>query len=96
VLVPVRRGYGASGGEKLGDDYGGCRRPDFRRAGEAAAMDLLATVEWAKGQRDLDMKRWLLVGQSAGGFASIFTASKHPDGLVAALAFSPGRGGDPD
>lgn len=96
VLVPVRRGYGASGGEKLGDDYGGCRRPDFRRAGEGAALDLLATVEWAKGQRDLDMKRWLLVGQSAGGFASIYTASKHPDGLIAVLAFSSGRGGDPD
>ena len=32
VLVPVRRGYGASGGAKLGDDYGGCGHPDFRRA----------------------------------------------------------------
>ena len=67
-----------------------------RRAGEGAALDLLATVEWGKTQRDLDPKRWLLVGQSAGGFASIYTASKRPDGLVAVLAFSPGRGGDPD
>ncbi|MEO8751717.1 MAG: alpha/beta fold hydrolase [Casimicrobiaceae bacterium] len=96
VLVPIRRGYGASGGERLADDYGGCRNPDFRRAGDAAALDLLATVEWARAQRDLDMKRWLLVGQSAGGFASIYTASKHPEGLVAVLAFSPGRAGDPD
>jgi dienelactone hydrolase len=96
VLVPVRRGYGASGGAKLGDDYGGCGHPDFRRAGEGAALDLLATIEWAKTQRDLDAKRWLLAGQSAGGFASIYTASKRPDGLVAVLAFSPGRGGDPD
>src|SRR6516165_1877750 len=47
VLVPVRRGYGASGGEQLGDAYGSCSRPDFRRAGEGAALDLLATVEWA-------------------------------------------------
>src|SRR6266536_158952 len=93
VLVPVRRGYGASGGEKLGDDYGICGRPDYRRAGEGAALDLLATVEWAKEQRDLDAKRWLLVGQSSGGFASIYTASKRPEGLVAVLAFSPGRGG---
>jgi len=97
VLVPVRRGYGASGGEKFGDSYGSCSRPDFRRAGEGAALDLLATVEWAKAQGDLDAKRWLLVGQSAGGFASIYTASKRPDGLVAVLAFAPGRGaGDPD
>jgi len=96
VVVPVRRGYGASVGEHFGDAYGGCARPDFRRAGEGAALDLLATIAWAKAERDLDTKRWLLVGQSAGGFASIYAATKHPDGLVAVLAFAPGRGGDPE
>lgn len=96
VLVPVRRGYGATGGDRLGDDYGSCRRADFRRAGEGAALDLLATIEWGKAQRDLDPKHWLLAGQSAGGFASIYTASKRPEGLIAVLAFSSGRGGDPD
>jgi dienelactone hydrolase len=96
VLVPVRRGYGVSGGAEFGDRYGSCSRPDFRSAGEGAALDLLATIDWAKAQRDLDAKRWLLTGQSSGGFASIYTASKRPDGLIAVLAFSPGRGGDPD
>jgi dienelactone hydrolase len=95
VVAPVRRGYGASGGQQFGDSYGSCARPDFRRAGEGAALDLLATVAWAKAERDLDGKRWLLVGQSAGGFASIYTAAKQPEGLVAVLAFAPGRGGDP-
>jgi dienelactone hydrolase len=95
VLAPVRRGYGASGGEKFGDAYGSCSRPDFRRAGEGAAQDLLATIAWGKTQADLDARHWLLVGQSAGGFASIYTASRHPDGLIAVLAFAPGRGGDP-
>lgn len=96
VLVPVRRGYGVTGGDSFGDAYGTCAKPDFQRAGEGAALDLLATVNWAKAQRDLDPKRWLLVGQSSGGFASIYTASKRPQGLVAVLAFAPGRGGDPD
>jgi len=96
VVVPVRRGYGASGGEHFGDAYGRCSRPDFRRAGEGAALDLLATVEWAKAQRDLDANRWLLVGQSAGGFASIYAASKRPGGLAAVLAFSPGRAAGQD
>jgi dienelactone hydrolase len=96
VVAPVRRGYGASGGDRFGDSYGTCANPDFRRAGEGGALDLLATVEWAKAQRDLDARRWLLVGQSAGGFASIYTASKRPDGVVAVLAFSAGRGGRPD
>jgi dienelactone hydrolase len=96
VVVPVRRGYGASGGDKFGDSYGSCNRPDFQRAGEGAAADILAAVQWAKTQTDIDPKRWLLVGQSSGGFASIYTASKRPDGLVAVLAFAPGRGGRPD
>jgi dienelactone hydrolase len=95
VLVPVRRGYGASGGELFGDSYGSCARADFHRAGEGAALDVLATVDWARGQADLDRTRWLLVGQSAGGFASIYAASRKPEGLVAVLAFAPGRGGDP-
>jgi dienelactone hydrolase len=92
----VRRGYGATGGEHFGDAYGICARPDFQRAGEGAAVDLLVTAEWAKGQRDLDATRWLLVGQSAGAFASIYTASKAPAGLRAVLAFSPGRAGGQD
>lgn len=98
VLVPIRRGYGASASSdgKLADSYGSCDRPDFASAGEAAALDLLATVKWAKTQKDLDRKRWLLVGQSAGGFASIYAASKRPEGLLAVLAFSSGRGGNPD
>jgi dienelactone hydrolase len=96
VVVPVRRGYGATGGDKFGDSYGSCNRPDFRRAGEGAAADILAAVQWAKTQSDFDPKRRLLVGQSSGGFASIYTASKRPDGLVAVLAFAPGRGGRPD
>jgi dienelactone hydrolase len=96
VLVPMRRGYGEGDGARLGDAYGTCARPDFHRAGEGAAADLLATVAWARGQADLDPARWLLVGQSAGGFASIYTAAKQPAGLLAVLAFAPGRGGDPD
>lgn len=96
LLVPVRQGYGASGG-KFGDSYGTCSGyPDFRSAGEGAALDLLATAEWAKAQPDLDAKRWLFAGQSSGAFASIYTASKRPAGLVAVLAFAPGRGGRPD
>lgn len=95
VVVPVRRGYGASGGDRLADAYGSCARADFGRAGEAAALDLRTAIDWAHGQRDLDAGRWLLVGQSAGGFASITTAAQQPPGLAAVLAFAPGRGGNP-
>ena len=96
VIVPVRRGYGDSGGDRQGDAYGSCSKPDFHRAGDGAAYDILAAVKWAKSQPDFDPSRWMLVGQSSGGFASIYTASKQPQGLVAVLAFSPGRAANPD
>lgn len=95
VVVPVRRGYGASGGKEFSDRCVDCTVEDHRTPGEGAALDILAAVEWAKSQRDLDAKRWLLVGQSTGGFASIYAASKRPPGLVAVLAFAPGRRGRP-
>src|SRR6266404_5671549 len=38
VVAPVRRGYGASGGDKFGDSYGACAHPGFpsRRRGRGA------------------------------------------------------------
>lgn len=59
---------------KFSDTYGNCSRANFRNAGEGAALDLLATGDWAKVQGDVDAKRWQLLGQSAGGFAFIYTA----------------------
>jgi dienelactone hydrolase len=41
------------------------------------------------------MKHVVLVGQSAGGFASLAAASYAPEGLVAVVNFSGGRGGHP-
>ncbi len=95
VVVVVRRGYGASDGWRIVDDYGSCGNSDFLGAAEGAAGDILAAAAWARQFADLDQKRWLLVGQSAGGFASIHAASKQPAGLLAVLNFAGGRGGDP-
>ena len=36
--------------------------------------------------------RWISVGVSAGGFATVALTAEAPAGLVAALAFAPGRG----
>jgi dienelactone hydrolase len=96
VLVPIRRGYGETGGSDDGDSYISTRNPQLERAGEGATVDLLATHAWARQQPDLDANTWLFVGQSAGGFASIYAASKQPAGLVAVLNFAGGRGGQPD
>ena len=50
VIAPMRRGYGSRTAAHMGDDYGSCANPDFHRAAEGAAVDLLATVAWARSQ----------------------------------------------
>jgi dienelactone hydrolase len=94
VIVPIRRGYGATGGS-YAEDSGSCRGPDYTSAGNAAADDLLATIAFADKLPQINRNRVILVGQSAGGFASLAAASRAPEGLIAVVNFSGGRGGNP-
>jgi dienelactone hydrolase len=94
VIVPIRRGYGATGGIDE-EDAGSCQNPNYTAAGEQAARDVLAAVRYAQTLPTVDRSRVVLVGQSAGGFASLAAASYAPQGLVAVVNFSGGRGGNP-
>ncbi|MGS0891254.1 alpha/beta hydrolase family protein [Burkholderia stagnalis] len=94
VIVPIRRGYGETGGT-FAEDTGACKHPDFEDAGKHAAQDLLATIRYADTLPQVDRQHVILVGQSAGGFASLATASFAPEGLVGVVNFSGGRGGRP-
>jgi dienelactone hydrolase len=95
VVMPLRRGFGATGGE-FAEDAGSCRNPDYRRGEAAAADDVMAAYDYARALPYVDGSRMILAGQSAGGVTSIFTAgARAPQGLVAVLAFAAGRGGNP-
>jgi dienelactone hydrolase len=95
VVLPLRRGFGATGGE-FAEDAGTCRNPDYRRGEANAADDVMAAYEYARQLPYVDGSRMILAGQSAGGVASLYTAAaRTPQGLVAVLAFAAGRGGNP-
>jgi dienelactone hydrolase len=94
VIVPIRRGFGATGGTYW-EGFGSCANPDYIQAGKDAAQDVLAAVAYAETLPQIDRDHVVLVGQSAGGFASLAAASYAPKGLVAVVNFSGGRGGDP-
>jgi dienelactone hydrolase len=94
VVMPLRRGFGATGGE-FAEDAGSCRNPDYRRGESAAAADVMAAYDYTRALPYVDGARMILAGQSAGGVASIYTAARAPEGLVAVLAFAAGRGGNP-
>jgi len=94
VLAPMRRGFGATGGS-FEEGYGSCERPDFLRAGNEAAKDILAAMQYGRAQPFIRRDRVVLAGQSVGGFASIAAASRQPDGLIGVANFAGGSGGDP-
>ena len=96
VVMPLRRGFGATGGD-MAEDPGSCAHPDYFRGEANAAEDVMVAYNYARTLPYVDGSRMILAGQSAGGMVSIFTAgTRNPPGLVAVLSFAGGRGGDPD
>lgn len=88
VLMPLRRGFGATGGqfaEDPAEDPGECAAADYRAGERAAAADVLATYAFARRMPYVDPERMILAGQSAGGGAALYTAGQAPAGLVADL-----------
>src|SRR5688572_18240173 len=47
VVMPLRRGFGATGGE-YAEDPGSCASPDYRKGEEAASQDVLAAYDFAR------------------------------------------------
>jgi dienelactone hydrolase len=96
VVMPLRRGFGATGGD-MAEDPGSCSNPDYFTAEAKAAEDVMAAYDYARTLPYVDGNRMILAGQSAGGMVSLFTAgTRNPQGLIAVLSFAAGRGGDPD
>jgi dienelactone hydrolase len=93
VALPLRRGYGEAGGPWR-ENYGSCSNPDYYRAGLVTADDIQAAVEFFRTRPEVARDRVLLIGQSAGGWGSIATASRKPAGVIAVLNFAGGRGGN--
>jgi dienelactone hydrolase len=87
----TRRGYGRSQGD-WAETYGSCADPDYVRAGLAGAADIAAVARFMETQPYVSKDKWISVGVSAGAFATVALSAEAPPGLVAALAFAPGRG----
>lgn len=87
----LRRGYGQSGGA-WAEDYGPCANPDYATAGRAGASDIAAVAKFMTAQPYVSKTKWISVGFSAGGFATVALTADPPDDLAAAIGFAPGRG----
>jgi len=95
VFVPTRVGYGVTGGEDA--EYSGpCPAKNYAPVYEAAAQQSIKVIEYARTLPYVDANKGLVVGQSFGGTAAIALAAKNLPGVVAAVNFAGGGGGNPD
>jgi dienelactone hydrolase len=92
VALPLRRGYGETGGPWL-ENFGSCSSPDYYRAGLTTAEDIRTAADFLRDRSDVRRDRVLLVGVSAGGWGSLAAASQNPPGVLAIINFAGGRGG---
>ncbi|WP_171013928.1 alpha/beta fold hydrolase [Chitinivorax sp. B] len=84
VAVPMRRGFGRSGGKV---PPASC---DIDTASLIDARDIHQVVSYFQSQSYVDRQRVVLMGQSAGGLASLAYASQAYTGVRAVINFSGG------
>jgi dienelactone hydrolase len=92
VILPQRRGHGATGGT-LAEDVGTCARPAHDLAGRIAADDVEAVVDYMAKQPFAAQGETVVVGVSTGGWASLALAARNPANVRAVVNFAGGRGG---
>ena len=94
VAVPIRVGYGATGGNDV-EDSGPCERKNYPPGFDAAMVQTLAVLDALRQRADVDKRKAVVVGQSYGGTTAITVAASKPAGVQATINFAGGGGGGP-
>src|ERR1700716_3475411 len=101
VVAPVGSGYGAAAIDipehglygPFFSKVGSCTNPNFRSPGLAVAQVNLWIIDYMTAEKRIVPKDVIVVGQSAGGWASIALSSLNPPLVKAIITFAAGRGG---
>lgn len=84
VVVPMRQGFSKSGGTYIAS------RCDPEANGRAQAQDIVATLAYLKTQRDADLSRIVVVGQSHGGLTTMAFGTLNYPGVKGLINFAGG------
>jgi dienelactone hydrolase len=95
VAVPIRVGYGATGGPDV-EDSGACNRKIYPPVYRASADQTLKVLDALRARPDVARDRAIVMGQSFGGTTAITLAALRPHGVQAAINMAGGGGGNPD
>ncbi len=95
VAMPARPGVGRSEGTYRYSQFAiNDGDPTYKaRTHAVAVMDAIAAL---RQESDIDMKRFVLAGQSAGGDAVMYMSSQVIDGLKGVINFAGGRSNHPE
>ena len=104
VVAPVGTGYGATAIDiperglygPFFSKLGKCSNPNFRDPGLALAQVDLWIIDYMAAEKRIVPKDVIVVGQSAGGWASIALSSLNPPQVKTIITFAAGRGGHVD
>jgi dienelactone hydrolase len=104
VVAPVGTGYGAAAIDipehglygPFFSKVGNCTNPNFHDAGRAVAQVDLWIIDYMVAEKRVLPMDVVVVGQSAGGWASIALSSANPPQVKAIITFAAGRGGRVD
>ena len=92
AAIPMRRGYGQTGGA-WAEGFGTCSAGEYVAAGQATARDILATIRAMQGQSSVASAPAVVVGQSAGGWGALALAAGNPPEVSLVVNMAGGRGG---
>ncbi len=95
VVVPTRLGYGVTGGDDV-EDTGDCKRKNYPPGYVAAAVQTMQILAHVRQRNDVVPDKTLVLGQSFGGATAITVAAQNPPGVLAAINFAGGGGGNPE
>jgi len=91
TAIIMRRGYGTSGG-RYAESILSCEYPNYQPQAREPAKDLQAAISYLSTLPEVDARRIVAVGASAGGLAATALTADPPPGLVAAVNFAGGSG----
>ena len=93
VILPLRRGYGASAGPVAERNPTCAPSRDYAPSALESARDIRATIDYATALPGILPERVVVVGQSAGGLGTVALASLNDRRIAALASMAGGDGG---
>jgi len=93
VMLPLRRGYGASGGAVAERNAACAASRDYVPSAQETAKDIHAAIDYATRLPGILPEKVVVVGQSAGGLGTVALASLNDRRIAALASMAGGDGG---